>query len=117
MNLFQKIGAWIAKEFGVAETWLSKEEGQLVLLLKPMFSQAEAAAIMDVKQFLSGVLLAGGTSVNGQDLATLEGLVMNKLEVLGGDLLATAKSLGSNALQVLIGMALAELKAVPQAAT
>jgi len=117
MNLFHKIIAWINHEVLTVEHWLSKEEGQLILLLKPLFSKAEAAAILDLKHFISGVLLAGADFAKSQDLATLEATVLNKLEVASEELKEIATALGSNALQVLIGLVLAEIKPVPAKAS
>lgn len=98
-----KVVAWWN---GTAVPALENDEKQLLALVQPLFGAAEAAALQDLVQFVTGVL----TQVEkGQDLATLEAAVLNALQTAGSELQTLAKGLGSNVLQALIGLILAKL--------
>ncbi len=105
-NLWDKIVAWFKGEFTTVELTFTKEEQEILTLMKPLLVAAEATVVQDLMQFIRGVLTgAAGYST----LADWETAVMNGLEKVGGDLLTLAKGLGSNMLQALIGLILAQL--------
>jgi hypothetical protein len=110
-GFWSKIVAWWN---GTAVPTLKADEQELLLLLKPLFGAAEAAALQDLVVFVKGVL----TQVQaGQDLATLEVAVLNALEAVGGQLAVIGKGLGSNVLQALIGLILAQLTSAAAASS
>lgn len=116
-TLWDKITSWVSTEVKAVEgeasqvaaqvgQFLNWEEQQLILLLKPLFAQAEAEALQDLTLFVRGVLTS---AQNISSLPDWETAVLNSLQKVGGDLLATAEKLGSNSLQVLIGLLLSQL--------
>lgn len=102
-GLWKKFVSWFD---GTALPALQKDEQQVVALFKPILNAGEAQAVQDLKVAITGIL----TQVQkGQDLATLEGVVLSALELVGTELYDLAKGMGSNALQALIGLILAQM--------
>jgi len=102
-TLWKKFVGWID---GSVLPVLQSDEKQLVALFEPILNAGEAQAVQDLKVAITGVL----TQVKpGQDLPTLEGIVLSALQVVDSELFALAKSMGSNALQALIGLILAKM--------
>jgi hypothetical protein len=102
-GLWQKFVSWFD---GSALPVLQNDEKQLVALFQPILNAGEAQTVQDLKVAITGIL----TQVQkGQDLATLEGVVLSALQVVGSELYDLAKGMGSNALQALIGLILAKM--------
>lgn len=108
VTLWDKIKAAFATAETEVAVYLTKEEGQILALIQPLFAAAEAAAIQDLVQFVQGVVTSA-ENPGSMDLADWETAILNGLQKVGGDLETLAKSLGSNVLQALIGLVLAAL--------
>lgn len=106
VTVWDKVVAWFKAEAPVVENFLSKEEQELLTLLKPILAAGEASLVQDLVKFLQGV---ASTAASGATLADLETAALNGLEVVGGELRDLAKSLGSNLLQAILGLILAQL--------
>jgi hypothetical protein len=110
MTLWDKIKTWLAGAAHAAEVELSNDEKALMALIRPLFGQAEAAALQSLVHFITGAVTAVGTS---RTLADWESAILNGLGAAESELLPLARGLGSDLLQALIGLVLGRLRAAP----
>ena len=114
MNLWQQVGAWVQREETVVGAALSKDEQELIALVKPLWTADEASLMQDLATFSLGVVgsIEGATT---KTLPDLETAVMNSMLAGGSNLLATVEAMGSNLFQAFLGLVQAKFKAVPDA--
>lgn len=91
---------------------LSADEQEILLILKPLAGQLEAAALQDAIVFIKGVVAAAPTTKTASEW---EVVIIELAEVAGGQIWTTLKSLSAYALQGLINLVLAQITAAAAA--
>jgi hypothetical protein len=108
VTLWDKVSAWFASAAQMIEVFLSKDEQQILALMKPILGAGDASAVQDLITFVSGLLTAI-ENPGASTLADLETAVLNGLEKAGSELAILARGMGSASLQALIGLVLSRL--------